>query len=154
MILKLTAVGREDRVNENRQAALDSIVAGLASLREDYAQDRKGCNWACACFLLGALSKLCAQMNGAENPPCSGKSLTERVYSLRDMKRPDWASSDDQNRDIYRYQHVPAWHKCASKPARNSLLNSMVSNIPLSMEAFNLGLSADKGTRSRDGNHR
>lgn len=136
-------------MNENRQAALDLIVAGLASLREDYAQDRKGCMQLGMCLLSSRRPfKLCAQMNGAENPLCSGKSLTEIVYSLRDMKRPDWVSSDDQNRDIYRYQHVPAWHKCASKPARNSMLNSVVSNIPLSMEAFNLGLSADKGTRS------
>lgn len=144
VILKLTAVGREDRMNENRQAALDSIVAGLASLREDYAQDRKGCNWTCACFHLGALSKLCAQMNGAENPPCSGKSLTEIVYSLRDMKRPGWSSSEDLS--IYRYHQGPAWHKCASKPVRNSLLNPVVFNIPPSMEAFNLGFGAGKGT--------
>lgn len=120
-------------------------------MREDYAQDRKGCNWACACFHLGALSKLCAQMNGEEIPPCSGKSLAEIVYSLRDMKRPDWAVSDDQSQEVYKYgrsQHVPAWYKCASKPGRNSLLNSVVSNIPLSMEAFNLGLGEDKGTSS------
>lgn len=60
------------------------------------------------------------------------------------MKRPDWSSSEDLS--IYRYHQGPAWHKCASKPVRNSLLNSVVSNIPPSMEAFNLGFGADKGT--------
>lgn len=54
-------------------------------------------------------SKLCAQMNGVENPPCSGISLTDIVYSLRDIKRPDWSSSENLN--IYRYHQGPTCPK-------------------------------------------
>ncbi|KAK1830933.1 hypothetical protein QBC39DRAFT_260074 [Podospora conica] len=126
-----------DRMNENRQAAITSIVAGVVSLRKDYEENRKGCNWACACLHFGVLHKLSIQMNVAGDLPCDGKCLREIVYALRDMRLPRWRSSDDESegRSGYYRDSQPPWHQCPS--------------TSFSKEAFDLGFSKRVSSDSR-----
>jgi hypothetical protein len=133
-------MGYKDRMNETRQAAIASIVSGLATLREDYAEDRKGCNFECACIHLGATIELSDQIDARGCPPCAGKSLSEVVYSLRDMKHPYWGSFDGGNRAFARDPEVPGWHKCLDKRELNSAVD-----INSQMQSFRLGFSEDRG---------
>jgi len=98
-----------DGIVETRNSSVRAIVHGLETLREDYLEGRKGCNFACRAMHLGVLSITMRQLNIEDYFAKMVITIVGLVNGLKDIQSPRWSDTSE-------YYFKP--HSCPNEGSR------------------------------------